>query len=141
MSRRGSLTIVAPTTAVFAYFADPQRRPEWQSSLRRVEDVTPAEPALGQSWTDVTAAMVRPRMRTTAYDPPSRWAEEGTWGPFTAWLRMDFAPQGAATHVSWEMDLTASGPAALAAAALRRAAPYAIAADLRAAARHIEARD
>ncbi len=136
----GSLVVGAPLVEVFGYLSDPTRRPEWQSSLRRVEDVTPPAPGVGQRWTDVTAAGVRPRMETVEHEPPTRWAERGTWGPFAAWLRLDLAPADGGTRISWELELTATGPAGLLARVLRSAAPLAVAPDLRRAARVLEDR-
>lgn len=136
----GSLVIGAPLVEVFDYLTDPTNRPEWQSSLRRVEEVTPAEPGVGQTWIDVTAAGVRPRMETTEHVHPTRWTEKGTWGAFEAWLRLELAPTDGGTEVRWTMDLTAGGPTSLVARALRTAAPLAIAADLRRAGRVLENR-
>lgn len=49
----------------------------------------------GVTWTDVTVVPgVRPRLRTTRAEPPYRWAEEGTCGPFRARLELRFAPAG-----------------------------------------------
>ncbi|MDP3968215.1 MAG: SRPBCC family protein [Nocardioides sp.] len=134
----GRFVVAAPVAEVHAFFADPHRRPQWQSSLRRIEDVSPADPGVGQSWVDVTAAGVRPRMETTEHDAPTRWAERGTWRGFEAWLGMDLAPTDGGTEVRWEMRLGATGPGRPLAAVLRRAAPYAIASDLRRAARILE---
>lgn len=136
----GSLVIGAPLVEVFDFLSTPACRPEWQSSLRRVEDVAPAEPGVGQSWIDVTAAGVRPRMETTEHVPPTRWAERGTWGPFAAWLRLDLAPTDGGTEVRWELDLTATGSAGVLARVLKQAAPLAVASDLRRAARLLETR-
>ena len=43
-----------PADVAFDYLVDPHRRPEWQSSLRRVEDVGTGAPRVGQRWVDVT---------------------------------------------------------------------------------------
>ena len=74
----------------FDYLADPRHRPEWQSSLARVEDVD-GEPRVGQTWVDVTRPGLRPRMETTELDRPRRWAERGTWRGIAATLVLDFA--------------------------------------------------
>ena len=67
----------------FDYLADPRHRPEWQSSLARVEDVD-GEPRVGQTWVDVTTPGLRPAMETTELDRPHRWTERGTWRGFSA---------------------------------------------------------
>ncbi|KAB2813505.1 SRPBCC family protein [Pimelobacter simplex] len=77
-----------PRDRAFGYLEDPRNRPAWQSSLRAVADV---RDDLG-AWTDVTVVPgVRPRMRTTLSEPPYRWVEEGTCGPFRARLELRFA--------------------------------------------------
>ena len=136
----GSLVIGAPVVEVFDYLSTPRCRPEWQSSLRRVEDVTPDEPGVGQTWIDVTAAGVRPRMETTEHDRPARWTERGSWGRFEAWLRLELEPADGGTRVRWSMELSATGPTSVVARVLGRAAPLAIAADLRRAGRLLENR-
>jgi hypothetical protein len=86
-----------PPAAVRAWFRDPRRRPEWQSSLRRVADVR-GDGEVGTTWRDVTWPGLQPALRVTE-DTPARWAETGHWRGWTADLAMDFAPEGAGTRV------------------------------------------
>jgi hypothetical protein len=81
-----------PPEAVRAYLRDPRRRPEWQSSLRRVDDVH-GSGEVGTTWRDVTWPGLRPAMRVTE-DTPTRWAETGSWRGWTADLALDLAPLG-----------------------------------------------
>lgn len=123
----------ADLATALAYLADPWRRPEWQSSLRRVEDVRGAV-GRGQTWTDVTVAGVRPRMETTVYDlaaTRARWSERGEWKAYAAELTLDLtaAGDGGCDVVA---TFTITGPGAF---ALNRLAPPAVRADLRRAAR------
>ena len=74
----------------FDYLVDPRRRPEWQSSLRRVSEVD-GEPRVGQTWVDETKPGLKPRMRTTELDRPARWSESGTWRFVRADLTLDLA--------------------------------------------------
>lgn len=85
--------VPAPVEVAFDYFADPVNRPEWQSSLRRVENVA-GEIGVGQTWTDVTAPGLRPRMSTVEYDRPRRWCESGRWRGLVVRAELDFAPIG-----------------------------------------------
>jgi hypothetical protein len=83
-----------PVEVAFDYLADPANRPEWQSSLRRVADVEPGPPRVGQHWTDVTWPGLRPRMQTVGCDRPVYWAEWGQWRTLaTAWLQLQFHPR------------------------------------------------
>ena len=78
-----------PPAVAFDYLADPHHRPEWQSSLARVEDVD-GEPRVGQTWVDVTRPGLRPAMETTELDRPHRWTETGTWRGISATLTLTF---------------------------------------------------
>jgi len=89
----GTVRFRVPVEVAFDYLVDPQHRPEWQSSLRRVEHVE-GEPRLGQTWTDVTKPGLRPAMATTVLERPRLWAESGTWHFVRADLTLRFAPVG-----------------------------------------------
>ncbi len=124
---------VAPEVA-FDYLVDPANRPEWQSSLAKVEDVS-GPIGVGQSWIDVTRPGIRPRMETTELDRPRRWSERGTWRSFSATLTLDFTPTDAGCEVGVTMALHGRGLARPVAALLGLVSPRAVAADLRHAAR------
>lgn len=84
-----------PPAAFHDLLVDPRHRPEWQSSLRRVDAVRPAHDgpvaSPGTTWRDVTVVPgIAPSMVLTVAERPTRWAEEGRFGPFAAWLRLDF---------------------------------------------------
>ena len=134
--------VVVPAAAevAFDYLVDPVNRPQWQSSLARVEDITGAV-GVGQRWVDVTTPGLRPVMETTAYDRPVRWTERGTWRGFAAELTLVFTetPQGCA--LDWTMQLTGRGVARPVAAVLNRVAPLAVRSDLRRAGEVLSRRD
>jgi uncharacterized protein YndB with AHSA1/START domain len=117
----------------FDYLADPHHRPEWQSSLARVEDVD-GEPRVGQAWVDVTKPGMRPAMETTELERPHRWTEIGTWRGFSASLTLTFAATPTGCDVEPTMELRGRGLWSPIALALRSLAPYAVRADLRKAA-------
>jgi len=121
----------------FDYLADPRHRPEWQSSLARVEDVD-GEVRVGQTWVDVTTPGLRPRMETTELDRPRRWSERGTWRGFAAVLTLDFAEAPGCCDVTATMRVTGRGVAALPARVLGLLAPRAVRSDLRRAARALQ---
>lgn len=129
-----TVDFAAPLDVVFAYLSDPERRPDWQSSLRRIEDLR-GDGAVGTTWTDVTAVGARPRMEITEVDPGRVWTERGTWRGITATLRLDFAPADTGTSVTATVDLATVLPLWPAGWVLRRLAPYAVRADLQRAAR------
>jgi hypothetical protein len=122
-----------PAEVAFDYLVDPHHRPEWQSSLARVEDVD-GEPRVGQTWVDVTKPRLRPAMETTELDRPYRWTEHGTWRRFEAVLTLDLAEAPGGCDATFTMSVAASGVLSPAAFLLGRAAPYAVRSDLRRAA-------
>ena len=131
-----SVHFEVPVEAAFAFLVDPANRPSWQSSLRRVEDVTPAVPGVGQTWTDVTTPGLRPAMRTTELVPSTRWTEVGTWRSVSAELTLIFEPDGDGCRVT--ADARVRGP--LVGRLLTALAPYAIRGDLKRAARILSER-
>lgn len=120
-----------PAEVAFDFLVDPVNRPLWQSSLRRVEAVVPADPAVGQTWTDVTSPGLRPLMETTVLERPHRWTEVGRWRGVGAELTLTFEPDGDGCLV--RADATVRGP--VVGPVLTRLAPYAIRGDLKRAAR------
>lgn len=128
-----AVAFAVPREAAFDFLADPHRRPEWQSSLARVERVD-GEVRLGQTWVDVTRPGPRPRMETTELDRPRRWSERGTWRGFAAVLTLEFAEAPGGCRVIATMRVSGRGAAALPARVLDLLAPLAVRADLRRAA-------
>ncbi|PKZ41133.1 polyketide cyclase [Kytococcus schroeteri] len=93
----------APPDTFYDLLVDPRRRPEWQSSLRRVDAVRPAGggpvASSGTTWRDVTVVPgITPSMRLTVAERPTHWVEEGRFGAFRAWLRLDLLPHGAGSQ-------------------------------------------
>ncbi|MGC4963496.1 SRPBCC family protein [Gordonia sp. DT101] len=78
-----TVPFAAPPATTFDYLVDPENRPHWQSSLRRIEDLSPVgnRPGdTGTSWTDITfVPWVRPLLEVAEYADPMRWREIGRW--------------------------------------------------------------
>jgi hypothetical protein len=125
-----------PRAVAYDYLVEPANRPEWQSSLKAVADVS-GPVRVGLSWTDVTKPGLRPRMELTEHDRPRRWSESGSWRGFEAVLTLDFeAVDGdLACDVTPTMRLRGRGVARPVAAVLNRTAPLAVRADLKRAAK------
>lgn len=124
-----------PVEVAFDYLVDPANRPQWQSSLRRVENLTPVDPAVGQTWTDVTVLGLNPAMETTALDRPVLWTERGTWHGIAAELTLRFVPRGAGCTVFAEARATGRGLLRPLGPVINVAARFAVPGDLRRAAR------
>ena len=133
----GTVTFEVPAEVAFDYLADPRNRPEWQSSLRRVEDVD-GEPRRGQTWTDVTKPGVRPAMRTDVLERPRLWSESGSWRFVRADLTLRFDAVGElACDVHFSFRVHALGPIGL---LVTLASVPAVRADLRRAATILSSR-
>ncbi len=123
-----------PAEVAFDFLVDPANRPRWQSSLRRVEAVTPAQAGVGQTWVDVTAPGMRPSMETTAYLRPSLWTERGTWRGISAELTLRFTPRDGGCTVTAEVSVRGRGLLRPIGPVLTAAAGLAVPGDLRRAA-------
>jgi hypothetical protein len=133
----GTVAFEVPAPVAFDYLVDPRNRPEWQSSLRRVEHVEGA-PRQGQTWTDVTRPGLRPAMRTDVLERPRLWSESGTWRFVRADLTLRFDDVGeTACDVHYRFRIHALGPLGLAASAVSLPA---VRADLKRAARILSSR-
>jgi uncharacterized protein YndB with AHSA1/START domain len=140
-----SMTVAAPPRAVFDYLAEPRNRAEWQSSLRAVEMLTDGPTRVGTRWVDRTAVGAGPRMwitemRAPREDQPGAWAEVGHWRGLSAELTLVFAPEDGATLLSGTVRISSTGPWLPLRLALGTVARPAVVADLRRAARILEAR-
>jgi hypothetical protein len=104
-----TLTYDVPADVALAYLSDPVHRPEWQSSLRRVEVLDAGPARVGQRWRDHTAVGLVAEMTTTALDGDT-WAESGTWRGITADLTLRVEPHGAGCRVHAEFAVHGRGP-------------------------------
>ncbi|HET9499875.1 MAG TPA: SRPBCC family protein [Marmoricola sp.] len=137
-----SVAFAVPAEVAFDYLADPANRPQWQSSLRRVELLDEGPPHVGQRWRDVTAVPgVVPEMRTSALERPTLWVEEGHWRSVAATgaLRLEPTPTGCVVRVAAR--LRVPGLLAPLGPLLTVAAGVAVVPDLRRAARVLADRD
>src|SRR6476660_7336279 len=93
----------------FRYLVEPRNRPQWQSSLRTVDRVTPGEPQVGMTWRDVTWPGIRPRMELTRMEPFRVWTERGTWRSVSAELTLHFVAAAGGCRVDADMRLEGDG--------------------------------
>lgn len=128
-----------PAEVAFDYLVDPRHRPEWQSSLRRVE-LLDDRVAVGQRWVDVTVPGMRPQMETTALDRPTAWTEAGRWGGVEAILTLRFTAAGEGCLVEPDFSLSGRGASRLVLPVLQLLAAPAVRSDLRRAARLLSGR-
>ena len=134
-----SVAFDVPVDVAFDYLVDPRNRPQWQSSLRRVEAVV-GDVRVGQRWIDVTGPGLRPVMTTTELDRPTTWTERGVWRGVEATLTLRFTDDTAGCTVSAEARVAGHGVARPLGPLLTRAAQLAVPGDLRRAARILSER-
>lgn len=137
---RVTVELAAPVGVVFAYLADPSTRPEWQSSLRRVDLIGSGEPRVGTEWYDVTAVGVRPRLRISRMRTDELWAEEGWWRGLRADLTLRFSPVPGGTRVDADISFEGAGPWSVLARLAGLFAPLAAKGDLQRAGRILSER-
>jgi uncharacterized protein YndB with AHSA1/START domain len=125
----------APVERVFAFLADPENRPRWQSSLRRVELITNGAPRVGTRWREAPIGLGWVELEIVRFERDRAWSEraELAFGAFTLTLR--FTPEGAATRVHVDAELALRGAARLLGSGARLVLPRAFASDLRRAGR------
>lgn len=107
--KASSVHFAVPVDVAFDYLVDPRTRPEWQSSLRRIEQLSSETPQVGQTWVDVTVPGLRPSMATTALEPHHTWTEVGTWRGITAEATLEFRPEPRGCIVTAEVTVTGTG--------------------------------
>ncbi|MYR05556.1 SRPBCC family protein [Gordonia sp. SID5947] len=138
-----TVPFAASPEVAFAYLVDPGTRHEWQSSLRRVADLAPVgqRPGdTGTSWTDITLVpWVHPRLEVVECAPPRRWREIGRWWLVDASLSLAVeSGSDGRTHVRAQAFLTVPALLAPPVVALKTLAPFALRADMRAAAAAVD---
>jgi uncharacterized protein YndB with AHSA1/START domain len=101
----GRVEFEVPLEIAFDYLADPRNRPQWQSSLARVELLDGGAPRVGMRWRDHTRARIVPEMEITAFDRPRVWAESGHWRGIRAVLSLDLSPSesGCSVEVGFQV--------------------------------------
>jgi hypothetical protein len=135
-ARDTTVTFPVGPEVTFDYLADPRNRPEWQSSLKSVELLTDGPPGRGNRWVDHTKPGLRPVMETMVFDRPALWAEAGRWHGLAAVLTLGLHPrEDGGTDVHAVMMFPGRVWWLPVSFVLSLAAPAAIAADLRRAAR------
>ncbi len=138
--RTTTVRYAVPVHEAFAYLADPRNRPEWQSSLRRVELLDEGEPRAGLRWRDHTAVRMAPEMVITELEPDVLWAETGRWRGIEADLTLRFAPHRGGCSVDVEFGVRGHGVLRPVGWAASGAGLLAVRSDLRRAGRILETR-
>ena len=131
----GTVDVASSPDEVFAYIADPTRRPEWQHSIERIEvDRTSNAGGLGTRVREtrrVPGRTITATWEVTEFQPGHRFAFRGIDGPVRPVVSMALAPLegGERTRVSIEIAFETYGLGKLFGALARRNASKEVVAD------------
>jgi carbon monoxide dehydrogenase subunit G len=107
--------IGAAPADVFAFLADLDRLPEWQSGIVSAEITSPGQVGVGSTARVVRELMgqrIEAPLTITAYEPPRRLAIDGEVSGVRATAELDLsAANGAATDLRFAMEIRAGGMA------------------------------
>lgn len=109
---QSSAVIAAPPADLFAYVAELDNLPSWQTgivSLRRTSD---GPMGLGSSALVVRELMgqrFEAPLKVTAFEPSQRLTVEGTVSGVKATVTLDLAPHAEGTNLTFAMEIRASG--------------------------------
>ena len=102
-----SVVVNAPADAVYSFVADdPQRATTFIPGLNRIENVSPAKPGPGQTWSyefNWFGLVISGNSRCTKLERPREYAFETVTGNRSAW-QYRFEPAGAGTRVTLQVE-------------------------------------
>lgn len=105
-----SIDIAAPVESAFAFVADePARATTFLPGLNRIENVTPAQAAPGQTWDyefNWFGLVISGRSRCTELDRPGRFQFETLTGTRSTWTYR-FEPSGDGTRITLDVEYEA----------------------------------
>jgi uncharacterized membrane protein len=120
---RAATVIAAPVQAVFDYYAQYDRHPEWQPELVRAEISSPGPIKPGTQGTETRRLFgrtVSARYEITEHQPPLLSAFRTLDGPIRPHGVATFAEHDGSTSMTFELDLGARGALRLLAPLLAR---------------------
>ncbi|HMZ07353.1 MAG TPA: SRPBCC family protein [Anaerolineales bacterium] len=92
-----------PVKDVFAFVANPNNMPKWNSAVVSLEQVTPGAVGVGTKFKSIGEMMgrrIEGEMQITAYEPDTKCGFQVTAGPMQVNLTMIFKTVGTGTKVS-----------------------------------------
>ena len=105
-----SATIPAPPSQVFAFLADLENLPRWQSGVVSAELTTPGEIGVGSRAhvaRDLLGQRIEVDITVVDYDPGRRVALESAASGVGVQARLDLEPDPGGTAVTFAMDIRA----------------------------------
>jgi carbon monoxide dehydrogenase subunit G len=97
------ILIDRPVKDVFAFVADPNNMPKWNSAVVSLEQITPGDVGVGTKFKSVCEMMgrrIEGEMQVTAYEPDTKCGFQVNAGPMQVDITLSFKTVGTGTKVS-----------------------------------------
>jgi hypothetical protein len=110
-SFENTVTIRRPVADVFAFLADFENVPAWNSAIVETMKVAPGPVGVGTTYRQVRSVPRRSEedFEVTVFEPASRLEVQGTLGPFRARLNYALEPVAGGTRLTNAVELQGSG--------------------------------
>ena len=92
-----------PVKDVFAFAADPNNMPKWNSAVISLQQISPEAVGVGTKFKSVGELMgrrIEGEMQVTAYEPDTKCGYQVNAGPMQVNLTLTFKPIGTGTKIS-----------------------------------------
>jgi len=110
-SFENTVIIRRPVEDVFAFLADFENVPAWNSAIVETRKVSPGPVGVGTTYRQTRSVPRRSEeaFEVTVFEPASRLEVQGELGPFRARVRYALEPAGSGTRLTNAVDLGSSG--------------------------------
>jgi carbon monoxide dehydrogenase subunit G len=115
MKFTNTVTVERAPADVFAFLAEFENIPQWNYAIARTWKVSDGPVGVGSTYRQERTVPnhTEEAFQVTEYEPDRRLAIDGALGPFAARLTYQLEPSGAATVITNDVDLHATGAARL----------------------------
>lgn len=99
-----TVTIERPVEDVFAYLTDPEKLPEWQSTLVEIRKESEGPTAVGTRLTEVRRFLGRrmeSTLEVTEYEQNRKWSLKTVSGPVPYTVDHTLEPSDGGTRLAW----------------------------------------
>jgi carbon monoxide dehydrogenase subunit G len=131
-SFENTVTIRRPVEDVFAFLADFENVPAWNSAIVETRKVSPGPVGVGTTYHQTRSVPRRSEeaFEVTVFEPASRLEVQGELGPFRARVGYALEPAGSGTRLTNAVELGSSGLLTLVAPLATSRVKHAVAANL-----------
>ncbi len=107
---QNTVTIIRPADEVFAFLADFQNIPSWNYAIEQTTKTSPGPAGVGTTYRQTRTLPRRSQedFEVTVFEPPSRLAIHGQFGPFHATTSYQLEPTASGTRLTNTVELEPS---------------------------------